>query len=73
MIGLVITVAILLVLRDAAREVYRRLMDAVEPVLVLLVLRDAAREVYRRLMDAVEPVGGSGRACHRFRFPGSWP
>jgi hypothetical protein len=33
-IGLVITVAILLVLRDAAREVYRRLMDAVEPVLV---------------------------------------
>jgi cation diffusion facilitator family transporter len=33
-IGLVITVAILLVLRDAAREVYRRLMDAVDPDLV---------------------------------------
>jgi cation diffusion facilitator family transporter len=33
-IGLVITVAILLVLRDAAREVYRRLMDAVEPELL---------------------------------------
>jgi cation diffusion facilitator family transporter len=33
-IGLVITVAILLVLRDAAREIYRRLMDAVDPALV---------------------------------------
>ena len=30
-IGLLITVAILYVLRDAAREVYRRLMDAVDP------------------------------------------
>jgi cation diffusion facilitator family transporter len=33
-IGLLITIAILFVLRDAAREVYRRLMDAVDPVLV---------------------------------------
>lgn len=33
-VGLLITVAILLVLRDAARQVYRRLMDAVEPDLV---------------------------------------
>ena len=33
-IGLLITVAIALVLRDAAREVYRRLMDAVDPQLV---------------------------------------
>ena len=33
-VGLFITVAILLVLRDAAREVYRRLMDAVDPDLV---------------------------------------
>src|SRR6266487_633656 len=33
-IGLLITVAILLVLTDAAREVYRRLMDAVDPALV---------------------------------------
>jgi cation diffusion facilitator family transporter len=32
--GLLITVAILLVLKDAAREIYRRLMDAVDPVLV---------------------------------------
>lgn len=33
-VGLVITVAILVVLRDAGREVYRRLMDAVDPDLV---------------------------------------
>jgi cation diffusion facilitator family transporter len=33
-VGLAITAAILLVLKDAAREVYRRLMDAVDPVLV---------------------------------------
>ena len=33
-VGLLITVAILFVLRDAAREVYRRLMDAVDPALV---------------------------------------
>jgi len=33
-VGLVITVAILVVLKDAAREVYRRLMDAVDPALV---------------------------------------
>jgi cation diffusion facilitator family transporter len=34
MVGLLITVAILFVLKDAAREVYRRLMDAVDPALV---------------------------------------
>jgi cation diffusion facilitator family transporter len=33
-VGLGITVAILFVLRDAAREIYRRLMDAVDPALV---------------------------------------
>ena len=33
-VGLVITVAILAVLRAAAREIYRRLMDAVDPALV---------------------------------------
>jgi cation diffusion facilitator family transporter len=33
-IGLVITAAILLVVKDAAREIYRRLMDAVDPALV---------------------------------------
>ncbi|MEP6696235.1 MAG: cation diffusion facilitator family transporter [Pseudonocardiales bacterium] len=36
-VGLVITVAILAVLRQAAREVFRRLMDAVDPALVDLV------------------------------------
>ncbi|MFG3112966.1 cation diffusion facilitator family transporter [Streptomyces sp. NPDC048197] len=34
LIGLLITAAILVVLRDAAREVYRRLMDSVEPELL---------------------------------------
>ncbi|EST36647.1 cation diffusion facilitator family transporter [Streptomyces roseochromogenus] len=33
-VGLLITVAILMVLKDAAREVYRRLMDSVDPGLV---------------------------------------
>jgi cation diffusion facilitator family transporter len=33
-VGLAITAAILMVLKDAAREVYRRLMDAVDPTLV---------------------------------------
>src|SRR6476659_4212800 len=33
-VGLLITVSILVVLKDAAREVYRRLMDAVDPKLV---------------------------------------
>jgi cation diffusion facilitator family transporter len=33
-VGLVITVAILAVLRGAAREIYRRFMDAVDPALV---------------------------------------
>ncbi|MHA3835013.1 cation diffusion facilitator family transporter [Terrabacter sp. AAH1] len=33
-VGLVITVAIVLVLRTAARDVFRRLMDGVDPVLV---------------------------------------
>lgn len=36
-VGLAITAVILLVLKDAAREVYRRLMDAVDPALVDLV------------------------------------
>jgi cation diffusion facilitator family transporter len=33
-VGLAITLAVLAVLRDAARDVYRRLMDAVDPALV---------------------------------------
>ena len=42
-VGLLITVAILFVLKDAAREVYRRLMDAVDPGLVETV-SDTLRE-----------------------------
>jgi cation diffusion facilitator family transporter len=33
-VGLLITAAIVIVLKDAAREVFRRLMDAVDPALV---------------------------------------
>jgi cation diffusion facilitator family transporter len=49
-VGLLITAAILVVLKDAAREVYRRLMDAVEPTDVEAVRRallgtDGVRDV----------------------------
>ncbi|MEU6065163.1 cation diffusion facilitator family transporter [Streptomyces sp. NPDC047082] len=44
LVGLAITAAIVLVLRDAAREVFRRLMDAVDPALVDRAER-ALREV----------------------------
>lgn len=50
-IGLVITVAILLVLRDAAREVYRRLMDAVDPEILDRV------EATLRATEGVRDVG----------------
>jgi len=43
LIGLLITVAVLSVLRDAARDVYRRLMDAVDPELVDTVEATARR------------------------------
>jgi cation diffusion facilitator family transporter len=50
-VGLGITVAILVVLRDAAREVYRRLMDSVDPELV-----DQVEDVLRAT-DGVLDVG----------------
>jgi cation diffusion facilitator family transporter len=50
-VGLIITVAILVVLRDAAREVYRRLMDAVDPAIV-----DAV-EAELRATEGVRGVG----------------
>ncbi|MGW1028521.1 cation diffusion facilitator family transporter [Streptomyces sp. NPDC002577] len=50
-VGLLITVAILMVLKDAAREVYRRLMDSVDPQLV-----DAAEAALREV-DGVLDVG----------------
>lgn len=50
-VGLLITVAILMVLKTAAREVYRRLMDSVDPRLV-----DAAEAALREV-DGVLDVG----------------
>lgn len=50
-VGLAITAAIALVLRDAAREVFRRVMDAVDPALV-----DRAE----RALTEVEGVRGVG-------------
>ncbi|WP_405735539.1 cation diffusion facilitator family transporter [Streptomyces sp. NBC_01537] len=48
-VGLAITAAILLVLRDAAREVFRRVMDAVDPALV-----DAAEQALREVAGVRE-------------------
>ncbi|AYN37745.1 cation transporter [Streptomyces dangxiongensis] len=50
-VGLLITIAILAVLKDAAREVYRRLMDSVDPELITTA-ETALREV-----DGVLDVG----------------
>ena len=50
-VGLLITVAILFVLKDAAREVYRRLMDAVDPAIVA----DCERALHGT--DGVRDVG----------------
>ena len=47
-VGLLITIAIGLVLKDAAREVYRRLMDAVDPALV-----DQVEETLRATPDVL--------------------
>ncbi|MGP3982556.1 cation diffusion facilitator family transporter [Streptomyces sp. KR80] len=48
-VGLLITAAIALVLKDAAREVFRRLMDAVDPALV-----DAAAAALREVTGVTE-------------------
>ncbi|MFI0942892.1 cation diffusion facilitator family transporter [Streptomyces sp. NPDC021020] len=50
-VGLLITAAILLVLKDAAREVCRRLMDSVDPALV-----DTAEKTLREV-DGVLDIG----------------
>jgi cation diffusion facilitator family transporter len=50
-VGLVITIAIAAVLRGAARDVYRRLMDAVDPAIV------AQTEAALATVDGVEQVG----------------
>ena len=69
LVGLLITVAILLVLRDAAREVWWRLMDAVDPALVeqLEAARHAMLHSAPRLRSAlvhVDPCGHSGTDHH---------
>lgn len=51
LVGLAITAAIVLVLRDAAREVFRRVLDAVDPALV-----DRAEEALRQV-PGVREVG----------------
>jgi cation diffusion facilitator family transporter len=56
-IGLLITIAILAVVRSAAREVYRRLMDAVDPALI-----DQAETT----LAAVPGVLGSGQVRMRW-------
>lgn len=58
-VGLVITVAILTVLRDAARQVYRRLMDAVDEELI-----DRAEEALRNV------AGVLGAGTVRMRWIG---
>ncbi|MFF2729830.1 cation diffusion facilitator family transporter [Streptomyces sp. NPDC058008] len=50
-VGLLITVAILFVLKDAAREVYRRLMDSVDPALV------TTAEEALRAVEGVRDIG----------------
>ncbi|WP_269854169.1 cation diffusion facilitator family transporter [Streptomyces sp. RPT161] len=52
-VGLLITAAIALVLRDAAREVYRRLMDSVDPALIDLAETALARAEGVRAVGAV--------------------
>ncbi len=56
-VGLLITAAILLVLKDAAREVFRRLMDGVDPALV-----DTAEAA----LCAVDGVAGVGELRMRW-------
>lgn len=56
-VGLMITVAILAVLREAAREVYRRLMDAVDPALV---------DQVERTLRATAGVLGTGQVRLRW-------
>ena len=59
-VGLAITAAILLVLRDACREVFRRIMDAVDPALV-----DAAEHA----LDVAGRTGGQRTAAALDRPP----
>lgn len=53
-IGLLISVAIFFVLRDAARQIYYRLMDAVEPELVARVRREVEAVTGVHAADSVK-------------------
>ncbi|MGW3764653.1 cation diffusion facilitator family transporter [Streptomyces sp. NPDC005131] len=55
-VGLLITLAILMALKDAAKEVFRRLMDAVDPALVDTALVDTAENALRAVAG-VRDVG----------------
>ncbi|MGW7103554.1 cation diffusion facilitator family transporter [Streptomyces sp. NPDC054838] len=57
LVGLLITAAILVVLRDAAREIYRRLMDSVDPALV---------DTAERALRGVAGVRGLGQVRLRW-------
>lgn len=61
-VGLGITVAILFVLRDAAKEVFRRLLDAVDPATVELA-EATARDVPGCSAPACCGCAGSGTTC----------
>ncbi|MBA2317622.1 MAG: cation diffusion facilitator family transporter [Euzebyales bacterium] len=52
-VGLLITVAILFVLKSAARDIYRRLMDSVDPDLVVAVERELAGVAGIEAVEAV--------------------
>jgi cation diffusion facilitator family transporter len=56
-VGLLITVAILFVLKDAARDVYRRLMDSVDPQLV---------DDVHRVLSSAPGVQAVERVCIRW-------
>ncbi len=74
-VGMAITVAILGVLRGAARDVYRRLMDAVDPALVDQVEHQAAGvEGVRRVDDVrVRWIGHELRAELNLTVDGNLP
>jgi len=61
-VGLLITVAILAVLRGAARDIYRRLMDAVDPDLVGAAEAACATSP-KSAASTVSGCAGSGTGC----------
>ena len=72
LVGLLITVAIVFVLRSAARDIYRRLMDAVDPALVDEIARLVADTAGVDSVDSISsPLDGTRVACRDLhRVPG---